>query len=163
MIRKVSLMVSSRFWKKTFMSICLVLLLILVLAACSADNGSGVSSTGNAPTLTAATATADVAVLMKEMTFVGTSTAKLVSGTTFEVDGKIKNGDTKQHDIWIQASLFDASGKVIATTPRLNVDDTPAGATVPFAIQGTTPQPTWSSFKVMVVNVTENVNGAGTD
>ena len=154
-------MVSSRLWKTTFMSICLVLLLSLGLAACSAESDSGSSSTGNASTHPAATAT--VAALMKEMTFVGTSSAKLVSGTTFEVDGHIKNGDTKQHDIWIQASLFDASGKVIATTPPLNVDDTPAGATVPFAIQGTTPQPTWSSFKVMVVNVTENVNGAGTD
>jgi hypothetical protein len=100
---------------------------------------------------------------MKEMTFVGTSTAKLVSGTTFEVDGNIKNGDTKQHDIWIQAALFDASGKVITTTAPLNVDNTPAEATVPFAIQGTTPQPTWSSFKVMIVNVSENVNGTGTD
>ncbi len=30
-------------------------------------------------------------------------------------------------------------------------------------VQGTTPQPTWQSVQVTVVNVTENVNGTGTD
>jgi hypothetical protein len=135
---------------------------IFGLAACSTDSGSGNSSTLNTPTLKSAT-TAAAAALTREMTFVGAPTAKIISGTTFEVDGNIKNGDTKQHDIWVQAALFDAAGRVIATSPPLNVDNTPGGATVPFAIQGTTPQPTWSSFKVIVVNVTENVNGTGTD
>lgn len=148
--------------KPLFVSICLVLLVACGLAACGTANASGTASTRETPTRTAATA-AVVAALIKKMTFVGTPTAKLIVGTAFEVDGHIKNGDTKQHDIWVQATLFDASGKVIATTAPLNVDDTPAGATVPFAIQGTTPQPTWSSSKVIVVNVTENVNGTGTD
>ena len=151
-------MVWSRVRKTPCLSICLVLLFAFGLAACSTASSSGSSST-----LQAATATATVAALMKEMTVVGTPTAKLVSGATFEVDGHIKNGDTQQHDIWIQAALFDASGKVLATSAPLNVDNTPAGATVPFAIQGTAPQPTWSSCKVLVVNVTENVNGTGTD
>lgn len=154
-------MVSSLFRKTTFL-FCIALIFIVGLAACSTDSGSGNSSTPNTPTLKSAT-TAAVVALTKEMIFVGTSTAKIVSGTTFEVDGNIKNGDTKQHDIWVQAALFDASGKVIATSPPLNVDNTSGGATVPFAIQGTTSQPTWSSFKVMVVNVTENVNGTGAD
>lgn len=156
-------MVSSLFRKTTFMSTCLVLLFILGLAACSTESGPGSSATLNTSALEAATATAAVSALMKEMTFVGTPIAKIVSGATFEVDGKIKNGDTKQHDIWIQAALFDASGKLITTTAPTNVDDTPAGTTVSFAIQGTTPQPTWASVKVTVVNVTENVNGMGTD
>jgi hypothetical protein len=104
-----------------------------------------------------------VTALIKKMTIVGTPTAKLVAGTTFEVDGFIKNGDSKQHDIYVQATLLDASGNVISASAPLNVDDTPAGATVPFAIQGTASQPTWSSFKVVVVNVTENVNGTGTN
>lgn len=163
MFRKVSLMVSSLFQKTMFLPICFLLLFALGLAACSTESGSGSASTRNTPTLNSATATAAVAAVMKEMTIVGAPTAKIVSGTTFEVDGNIKNGDTKQHDIWIQAVLFTASGKVITTTAPLNVDNTPAGATVPFAIQGTTPQPTWSSFKVMVVNVTENVNGTSAD
>ena len=97
------------------------------------------------------------------MIFVGTPTSKIVSGTTFEVDGKIKNGDSKQHDIFVTATLLDASGKPIVTTAPLNVDNVAGGETVPYSIQGTTPQPTWTSVKVTVVNVTENVNGTGTD
>jgi hypothetical protein len=104
-----------------------------------------------------------VAGLIKEMTLVGTPTARIVSGTTFEVDGKIKNGDDKQHDIFVKAALLDASGKPIATSAVVNVDNVVGGATVPFTIQGTTPQPTWVSVQVTVVNVTENVNGAGVD
>ncbi|HET9999724.1 MAG TPA: FxLYD domain-containing protein [Ktedonobacteraceae bacterium] len=124
------------------------------------------SATSGTPTVNspnAATATAAVEALIKEMTFVGTPTAKIVAGTTFEVDGKIKNGDSKQHDIFVEASLLDASGKVIVTTAPLNVDDIAGGETVPYSIQGTTPQPTWASVKVTVVKVTENVNGTGTD
>ena len=163
MSRKGSLMVSLRLWKTTLMSICLALLFAFGLAACSPESASGSTPPLNTPTLVSAVATATVAALLKEMTIVGTPTAKLVAGTTFEVDGQIKNGDTQQHDIYVQATLFDASGKVITTTAPLNVDNTPAGTTVPFSIQGTTPQPTWSSFKVTVVNVTENVNGTSTD
>lgn len=151
------------FRKKTLAFISIALLIMIGLASCAGDTASRTSPTPTAPTLNAATATAAVQALIKEMTFVGTPTAKIVSGTTFEVDGKIKNGDTKQHDIWIQAVLLDASRKSIATTTPYNVDDTPGGATVPFAVQGTTPQPTWASVKVTVVNVTENVNGTGPD
>jgi hypothetical protein len=153
-------MASSLLRKTMFISICIAIFFMIGLAACSTASGSGSSATPGTPT---PNATAAVTALIKEMTFVGTPTAKIVSGTTFEVDGQIKNGDTKQHDIWVQAALFDASGKLIVATAPLNVDDTPGGATVPFAIQGTTPQPTWASFKVTVVNVTENVNGTGTD
>lgn len=142
---------------------CLGLLSTIVLAACSDVTSPGTSSTSNTPTLNAATATAVVQALIKEMTFVGTPTAKIVSGTTFEVDGHIKNGDTFQHDIFIEASLLDASGKPIVTTAPYNVDDVAGGEIVPFAVQGTTPQPTWTSVKVVVVNVAENVNGTGTD
>ena len=142
---------------------CFVLLSATILVACSDITSTGASPTPTANTLNAATATAAVQALIKEMTFIGTPTAKIVSGTTFEVDGKIKNGDSKQHDIFIQASLLDASGKPIVTTTPYNVDDVAGGETVPFAVQGTTPQPTWASVKVTVINVTENVNGTGTD
>lgn len=139
------------------------LLSAIVLAACSDVPATGTSPTPTTNTLNAATATAAVQALTKEMTIVGTPTAKIVSGTTFEVDGKIKNGDSKQHDIYIEASLLDASGKPIVTTTPYNVDNVAGGETVPFAVQGTTPQPTWASVKVTIVNVTENVNGAGPD
>src|SRR5579872_4137755 len=142
---------------------CLGLLSAIVLAACSDVTSTGTPPTSSTPTFNAATATAAVQALIKEMTIVGTPTAKIISGTTFEVDGHIKNGDTLQHDIFIEASLLDASGKPIVTTAPYNVDDVAGGETVPFAVQGTTPQPTWASVKVTIVNVAENVNGTGTD
>jgi ABC-type Fe3+-hydroxamate transport system substrate-binding protein len=149
--------------QRLWLLICLGLLSTIVLAACSDITSTGTSATSNTSPLNAATATAAVQALMKEMTIVGTPTAKIVGGTTFEVDGHIKNGDTLQHDIYIEASLLDASGKPIVTTAPYNVDDVAGGETVPFAVQGTTPQPTWASVKVVVVTVAENVNGTGTD
>ena len=142
---------------------CLALVSAMLLAACGDLTSSGTSATPTANPFNGETATAAVEALIKEMTFVGTPTAKIVSGTTFGVDGKIKNGDSQQHDIFVEASLLDAAGKVIVTTAPLNVDNVAGGETVPYSIQGTTPQPTWASVRVTVVNVTENVNGTGTD
>ncbi len=156
-------MASPFFRGKPFALTCLALLLLVGLAACGASGAPGASQRPTALAPNGATATAAVEALMKEMTLVGTPTARIDVGTTFEVDGHIKNGDSKQHDIYIQGILLDASGKTIATTPPVNVDDVPGGATVPFSIQGTTPQPTWASVRVSIVTVTENVNGTGTD
>ena len=145
----------------------------ILLAACSASPATGTVSASPASTNTPntpipasgpnATATAGETVLLQQMTIVGTPTAKIVSGTTFAVGGKLKNGDNKQHDIFIQATLLDTSGKVIATTATTNVDNIPGGVTVSFTVQGTTPQPTWTSVKVTIVKVSENVGSSGTD
>jgi hypothetical protein len=152
------------FVRQKLLLLCsLGLLATIVLAACADTTVPGTSTTPAATVPNAATATAAVQALIKEMTLVDKPTAKIVSGTTFEVDGHIKNGDSKQHDIFITATLLDASGKAIVTTPPYNVDDVPGEATVPYAVQGTTPQPTWASVKVTIVNVAENVNGTGTD
>ena len=164
-------MVLPSVWRKSYVILFMCLLTMLLLAACSSatasSSTSGDTSTSSKPSTSAsvgATPTHSPAViaLMKQMTFGGTPTAKIVSGTTFEVDGKIKNGDNKQHDIFVQVVLLDASGNQIATATK-NVDNVPGNATVSFAIQGTTPQPTWQNVQVKVVNVTENVNGAGDD
>ena len=149
--------------KTIFLFCCLGLLSAIMLAACSDLTSPSTSSTSATPTLNAATATAAVQALIKEMTIIGTPTAKIVTGTTFEVDGHIKNGDILQHDIYIEASLLNAAGKPIVTTAPYNVDDVHGGETVPFAVQGTTPQPTWAGVRVVVVTVKENVNGTGTD
>lgn len=154
------------------------LLMGILFAACG--SGPGGASTSSNPSNTQpanssststtttvsgpdATATAAETSLIQQITVVGTPTAKIVSGTTFEVTGKIKNGDDKQHDIFIQASLLNASGKVIVSTAPYNVDNVAGGATVSFTVQGTTPQPTWSSVKVTVTKVSENINGSGGD
>ncbi|MGH2482457.1 MAG: hypothetical protein ACRDHW_22655 [Ktedonobacteraceae bacterium] len=156
-------MILPNWGRKLFVLCCMSLLATIVLAACGDLTSSGTPATPTANPPNGATATAAVEALIKEMTLVGTPTAKIVSGTTFEVDGKIKNGDSKQHDIYIEASLLDASGKTIVTTAPFNVDDVAGGETVPYSIQGTTPQPTWASVKVTIVTVKENVNGTGTD
>ena len=96
------------------------------------------------------------------MVLVGQPKAKMLQGTTFEVDGMLKNGDSKQHDINLQVKLFDASGKQTGSAIE-NVDNVAGGATVNYAIQGTTSQPTWATVEVTVQKVTENIGGSGTD
>src|SRR5436853_7722564 len=68
---------------KPFAFICLVLLLFAGLAACSADGAQGASQRPTKPSPNGATATAAVEALMKEMTLVGSPTAKIDVGTTF--------------------------------------------------------------------------------
>src|SRR5205085_3558397 len=106
--------------------------------------------------------TATVTALIKEMTFVGTSTVKAGTGNILEVDGQVKNGDNQQHDIYVKATLFNASGAAIGSA-TMNVDNVQGGATVPFAIQVTVSDPAWKSVQVIVTSITENVNGADQD
>jgi hypothetical protein len=89
------------FRTKTYVFVSLVFLLILGLAACGTDSVAGTTPTTSTTPPGGATATATVTALIKQMTLVGTPTAKIVSGTTFEVDGKMKNRDDKQHDIFL--------------------------------------------------------------
>jgi hypothetical protein len=145
------------------------LLLVLLLTACGSTTSTGTpgSSTtaSTTPTATQAVSTsakAAEAALIPMMTLVGQPTAKLVSGNhTFEVDGKIKNGDSKQHDIYVQVTLLDASGAIVGATAFFNVDNVPGGKTASFAIQGTTMQPTWASIQVKVVGLSENIGNSG--
>jgi len=143
--------------KVYFLVIAGLLAIMLLVAACGSTTASAPksSTTGNNSTLT-------LAALMKLMTPVGQPTAKIVSGTTFEVIGQIKNGDSKQHDITVQATLLDASGKVIATATQF-LDNVKGGVTVSYSISGTTPQPTWTSVQVTVIKIGENINGSGSD
>ena len=159
-------MASSLLKRKAYFVMLTGLMLLMLLAACGSATSSGSSSTSTSNssngTHVNATPTAPEAALIKEMTFVGSPTARIVSGTTFGVDGKIKNGDDKQHDIYVKVVLLDAAGKRIATVTQ-NVDDVAGGATVSYSIQGTTPQSTWSNVQVSVVKVTENIGSSGTD
>ena len=93
---------------------------------------------------------------------VGEPKAKMVKGTIFEVDGQVKNGDSKQHDIYVQVKLFDASGKQVGSATE-NVDNVAGGATVAYAIQGTASQPSWTKVEVTVQKVTENIGDSGSD
>ena len=140
----------------------LLLALVMLLAACgstsSANNGgtSGTAATA-APTSIKDPNHTSLAQL------VGNPAAKVTTGTNFEVTGQVKNMDTKQHDIFVQATLTDASGKVVGTSEPTNADNIKGGATDSYDIKGTLTQPTWKNVTVKIVKVTENVNGSGDD
>src|SRR3984893_18475137 len=107
-------------------------------------------------------AAATAAAYMKLVTIIGQPTVKMVSGTTFEADGQVKNDDTFQHDITLKITLLDASGHVVGTATHM-LDNVKGGAMVSYAIQGTASQSSWSSVEVAVVKISENLSGAGSD
>jgi len=133
---------------------------MLLLVACGNNTAASSSSPATPTVHRASDATAQA--IAKMVTFVSKPTAKMVSGTTFEVDGQLKNGDSKQHDITVQVTLLDAYGKTIATASKL-VDNVPGDTTATFAVKGTTSQPSWSSVQMTVIKVSENINGSGGD
>ena len=159
-------MALSRLWRPSYSFIVLGLILVALLSAC----GSNTSTTTTSTTTSSATnqqtavppATATATDLAKMVSLIGQPTAKIVTGTTFEVDGTLKNGDSKQHDIYVKVALLDATGKIIASTIH-NVDNVAGGATVSYKVQGTTSQPTWTTVEVTVDKVTENIDGSGSD
>jgi hypothetical protein len=148
--------------------IVLCLLFVALFSACGSSNTSSsttstsVSATKAPAQQAVSPATATAQAVTQMIAFIGQPTAKIVSGTTFEVDGVLKNGDSKQHDIYVKVSLLDSAGNVIATTIQ-NVDNVAGGATIHYAIKGTTPQPTWAKVVVTVEKVTENIGGSGDD
>ncbi len=141
--------------------------MLLLLTACGgAGNTTSTASTpSSAPSPTSnanATSVATATSMMKLVSLIGQPKIRMLSGTSFEADGQLKNNDTNQHDFTLKVTLLDASGKVIATTTQL-VDNVKGGETVSYAIQGTTTQPSWSSVEVAVIKVSENINGSGSD
>ena len=148
--------------RKYYLIVILGPLILALLTACGGGDISTSSATAT-PAQSSVSPTATEAAVISLITFVSPPTAKIVAGTTFEVDGVVRNGDSKQHDIYLQAALLDASGKTIATTAITNVDNVPGNGTENFALKGTTPQPNWASVKVTIQKVTENIAGSGSD
>ena len=157
--------------RKTYFIILVSILGLSLFTACGSNTAPSTytSTSSSTPASTSpvsaqpALSTATVTTVSKFITFVGQPKAKMLVGTTFEVEGQVKNGDTKQHDIYLQATLLDASGTKIATTTIENVDNVAAGATETFTIQGTTTQPTWAQIRVTIIKVTENIGDSGSD
>jgi ABC-type glycerol-3-phosphate transport system substrate-binding protein len=144
-------------------SILAILLVVSValLAACgSGSSGSSSSSTSSASVSSATpTQNANHVSLAK---LVGAPTAKITSGTNFEVTGQVQNLDKSQHDIYLQATLKNASGKVVGIARGL-ADNVAAGNMDTYTLQGTLMQPAWSTVVVVITKVSENVNGQGSD
>jgi hypothetical protein len=159
MVLRVKLRKASTFFFRTGL-----LLFMFILVGC----GGSASKQATDPTqavlgiTSTVPATATGRALMQEMTLVGQPTARMLNGTTFEVTGQLKNGDTKQHDITLQAALLDGSEKTIATATKF-LDNIKGGQIVAFKIEGSTSQPTWSSVQVTVTKISENIGGTGDD
>ena len=152
--------------KFCFPVVAMFISMLLLLTACGGiSNNTTASTPSSASASTSATNATSVATatsMMKLVSLIGQPKVRMLSGTSFEADGQLKNNDTNQHDFTLKVTLLDASGKVIATTTQL-VDNVKGGETVKYAIQGTTTQPSWSSVEVAVIKVSENVNGSGSD
>lgn len=146
--------------KSCFTFVATFVFMLLLLTACggTGNTTSPPSPTNNANAASVATATS----MMKLVSLIGQPKVRMLSGTTFEADGQLKNNDSYQHDFTLKVTLLDTSGKVVATTTQL-VDNVKGGDTVSYVIQGTTTQPDWSSVEVAVIKVSENVNGSGSD
>jgi hypothetical protein len=175
------MMVLSLLQRKTFFIVLVSMLGLLLFSACGSNTPTSTTSSATtrtpAATSTVSTATATptptqvaispatatVTAVIKLIALVGQPKAKMLTGTTFEVDGMVKNGDSKQHDIFLQATLLDASGAKIASTVIQNVDNVKGDATVPYSIQGSTTQPTWTRIQVTIIKVTENTGDSGSD
>src|SRR5437763_3755670 len=140
----------------------LLIFFLLVRNNAVSKNAAPASSSTHTTAANSAAAAATASAYMKLVTIIGQPTVKMVSGTTFEANGQVKNDDTFQHDITLKITLLDASGHVVGTSTHL-LDNVKAGTTVSYSIQGTASQPTWTSVEVAVVKISENLNGAGSD
>ena len=140
----------------------LLIFFLLVRNNAVSKNAAPASSSTHTTAANSADAAATASAYMKLVTIIGQPTVKMVSGTTFEADGQVKNDDSFQHDITLKITLLDASGRVVGTATHL-LDNVKAGTTVSYSIQGTASQPAWTSVEVAVVKISENLNGAGSD
>ena len=140
----------------------LLIFFLLVRNNAVSKNTAPASSSTHTTAANSADAAATASAYMKLVTIIGQPTVKMVSGTTFEANGQVKNDDTFQHDITLKITLLDASGHVVGTATHL-VDNVKAGTTVSYSIQGTASQPAWTSVEVAVVKISENLNGTGSD
>ncbi|HEX6482710.1 MAG TPA: hypothetical protein VF043_28030 [Ktedonobacteraceae bacterium] len=141
----------------------LLIVSMLLLAACGSNvvtRSSSTTGSGSVHSSTPAQAQDPNHISLAKM--IGTPTAKITSGTNFNVTGQVQNLDTKQHDIHLQVTLKNASGQVVGTAAGL-ADNVPGGKTDSYTLSGSLTQPTWSTISVVITKVTENVSGQGSD
>ena len=137
----------------------LIIISIFLLTACG-NNGTTSTGSSSASSSTATPAHDPNHISLAKM--IGTPTAKITSGTNFQVTGQVQNLDTKQHDIHLQATLKNASGQIIGTATGL-ADNVHGGETDSYTLTGALTQPAWSTVSVVITKVTENVDGTGSD
>ena len=139
-----------------------IIISIFLLTACGSNGTSSTSSTGSSSAKSSTATPAQDPNHISLAKMIGTPTAKITSGTNFQVTGQVQNLDTKQHDIHLQVTLKNASGQIVGTATGL-ADNVPGGETDSYTLTGALTQPTWSTVSVVITKVTENVNGTGSD
>ena len=124
------------------------MLVVALLFACGSNNSTTSTASASSTSTTAevtpspttqnvdATATVEETNLIQQMKLVSIPTVKMM-GTDYTVSGKIQNGDSKTHDIYVSATLLDASGKEVLTSTIFKVDDLDGGDTGSYTITGT--------------------------
>lgn len=86
----------------------------------------------------------------------GEPRAHIATGNNVMVEGSATNHDKFQHDVFLTATLFDATGKAVGTaTGRL--EDLPAGHRDNYRLTGTATATSWARVSVVISNVTEHV------
>jgi len=130
--------------KMCFLSSMLLFVLSLLFVACgSTSTASGSTSISTATTTSVstpqtadATATVQESALLQQMMLIGSPVVK-INGSEYTVTGKIKNGDAQKHDIYVTATLLDATGKEVTTSTIFKVEDLDGGDTGSYTISGT--------------------------
>lgn len=145
-----------------------IIVSMFLLVACGSNGtgsttNTGATNTGSSSTTKSSTATpAQDPNHIALAKMIGNPTAKIMSGTNFEVTGQVQNLDTQQHDIDLQATLKNASGQIVGTATGV-ADNVAGGKTDSYILSGTLTQPTWSTVSVVITKVSENVDGQGSD
>jgi len=100
--------------------------------------------------------------LLAKIKLLGHPVARLTVGTQVRVQGMAMNADSKQHDAFLSATLFNGQGGVVGHAMG-KAEDLKPGRKVAYALTGSVTAASWAMVRVKVTRVTENVGGAGTD
>ncbi len=128
-----------------------------IACACNAD-ALALSPAGAAAPPPAQTASA----LLAKIKLLGHPVARLTVGTQVRVQGMAMNADSKQHDAFLSATLFNGQGGVVGHAMG-KAEDLKPGRKVAYTLTGSVTAASWAMVRVKVTRVTENVGGAGTD
>ena len=124
--------------------------------------GNNQTVTNNSASAANATATVENKNHTSLAQLIGQPAAKLTRGVNFQVTGHVQNRDKVQHDIFLEATLKDANGRIVGIARGL-ADNVQGGQMATYTLQGFLKQPTWAAISVSITKVSENVDGQGSD
>ena len=149
-------------------SLIFCVLCVIGLVACGGGSAPGATNAGSSNQAVKsasmagahATATAESKNHTSLAQLLGQPAAKLTQGVNFQVTGQVQNRDKVQHDIFLEATLKDASGRIVGIARGL-VDNVQGGQVATYTLQGFLKQSTWAAISVSITKVSENVAAQG--